>query len=239
MATKKTTPAKSQKAAKKKPVEKRKKNGDPHPTTTGKVVNVQADQTNWRNKLQLSRLKFDDSKKDIYIAALADRGKKGMAAEAAGVCLHLVRDHMKNDPDFGEAVENAINTYDDKISEEVRRRGHDGYLEPVYQKGMQALVSVVDPETGEILYDENTGKPRMKLAYIRKYSDRMLELEAKRVNPGYRDKQTIDLNSAGTGVLVAPADMTPEAWIADQKAKNENAKSPMQRREEAEKQETG
>lgn len=216
------------------PPPKPKADGTPHPTTTGRVHNVQADQTNWRKKLRQSRIKFDDPQKDIYLMSLAYQGKKGLAATDAGVCRQLVRQHVDNDPEFADLVANAVDDYNDKVSDHVRQRGQDGWLEPVFQKGMQALVAVVDPETGEVLYDEATGRPRMILATIRKFSDRMLELEAKKVNLGYRDKQTLDVNSAGTGVLVAPADMSPEEWIVDQKIKNENSKSPMQRREEEE-----
>ncbi len=211
-------------AKKRPPVTKGVSRKGTQPSSTGKVRNVKADQTTWRTKLQASRIKFDDAQKQRYLACLREQGLKGRAAQAAGVSQQTVNTHRENDPDFDEAVEAALEEYNDLVSGEVGRRGKDGWLEPVFQKGMQALVAVVDPKTGEVLYDKDSGKPRMRLSYIRKFSDRLLELEAKRVNTGYRDKQTIDLNNTGGGVLVAPAGMSPEEAVAEGERANEEAR---------------
>jgi len=178
---------------------KTKKNGEPHPTTTGKP-NPIADQTNWRNKLQQSRLKFDDGQKKVYCEALAEHGLKGRAAETAGVCRQLVANHLENDPDFLDAVSEAVDRYRDKRVEKAMELAFDGIEVKKYNKD------------GDLIETR------------RDHPIRLIEMELKRVEPGYREKQTVDMNFTG-GVLVAPAEMTPEDWIAAEQANN--AKPPI------------
>ncbi|MEE8372946.1 MAG: hypothetical protein V3R87_04490 [Dehalococcoidia bacterium] len=174
------------------------------PSSTGKK-NPEADQTNWRKKLQQSRLKFDDEQKYIYLEHLAAHGLKGRAAGVSGVCSYTVNKHIKNDPDFEEAVNEAIETYNDTVGDEVRRRGVEGFLKPIFYKGARVIEPILD-EDGVQLTTED-GQPRYRYCDVMEHSDRMLELEAKRTNPAYRDKQTIDLNATG-GVLVVPEPTT-------------------------------
>lgn len=215
-----------------KPKKKTKKNGEPHPTSTGKVVNVPVDTTNWRKQVQESRIKFDDNQKDIYLRVLAETGLKGKAAAEAGVCLQTVRDHIEIDPEFENAVEKAFASYTTLLSQEVHRRGVEGWDEPLYHKGMRVMDVALDEE-GNVIYedyeDPKTGeieqRPKLIPVVIRKFSDRLLELQAKRFESEYRDKQTIDLNTGG-GVLVAPAEMTPEEWIAREEEENKKRLAP-------------
>lgn len=206
---------------------KTKKDGSAYPSSTGKVRKVRADQTIWRKKLQQSRLKFDDPQKQTYLTELASHGLKGRAAAAAGVCSQTVNDHCNNDDDFSEAVDEAIDTYRDGVVEEVSRRGKVGWDEAVWQKGMQALMPVTDDD-GNVLYtgEGESRRPVMRPASVRKFSDPLLILEAKRVDPAYREKQTIDLNPEGGGVLVAPARISPEEWVAREMEKNKSRRPP-------------
>lgn len=197
--------------------------GKKGPSSTGQVIDVRADQTGWRQKLQQSRIKFDDDQKDIYIEALEQHGLKGRAAETAGVCRQTVGDHLENDEGFKLRYGAALEKYRDTIAEEVKRRGQAGWDEPIFHKGVRALEPVLNPDGTTMLED---GQPIYRYASIRKFSDRLLELEAKRVDPAYRDKQTIDLNQTGGGVLVAPADMTPQEWIEQQKIENAKKLAP-------------
>ncbi len=75
-----------------------KRKGTKGATTTGKK-NPKADQTNWRVKLQQSRLKFDDDQKDLYCSELREHGRKNRAARACGVAAATARRHIDNDPD--------------------------------------------------------------------------------------------------------------------------------------------
>lgn len=166
------------------------------PSSTGLVRNVPADMTNWREKVQLSRLKFDDIQKKIYLAALTETGLKGVACAEAGVSDNTVTKHMADDPDFAEAREMAITAYRDTISAIVHHLAVNG-----------AKTRFLDAE-GKMTSEKV--EPCL----------RMIEMEAKRVNPEYRDKQTIDVNTNGGGVLIAPDDQTPDEWIKKQASKD-------------------
>lgn len=179
-------------------------------STTGRR-NPQADQSNWRKKLQASRIKFDDAQKDVYLKELARTGRKGQAAEAAGVSSQTVANHLDNDPDFSEAFDAALERYKALLTDEVRRRGVEGWTEPVFFKGVRVTEPILD-EDGKQVTDEE-GSPLLRYVGVQKFDSKLLELEIKRVDPSYRDKAGIDIDTGGGGVIVAPADMTPEEWI--------------------------
>ena len=229
------TPGKKSRAPKKKKPRTRS-------SSTGRVVNVPAVQDNWRRKLMTSRIKFDDEVKQVYINELALHGMKGAAAKVAGISMQSVYTHIENDPDFAEAVAEACEAYRDLLANEVRRRGLDGWKEPVYNKDGRVFepllnedghLGMQNPSTGEVKYfltremadEEGFTLQALVPAFIRKFSDRMLELDIKRVDPSYREKSTLDLNTAG-GVMVAPAEMTPEDWIEQEMKENANREPP-------------
>ena len=192
-------------------------------TTTGKVRGVKVDQTNWRRKLQTNRIKFDDPQKDIYLEDFRKHGLKGRAAETAGVTIKAVIEHRDNDPDFDEACNEAFEVYKDSISSEVRRRGKEGWLEPIFHKGERAIEPILDAKTGEPMVNED-GARLYRYTAVRKFSDRLLELEAKRADPTYREKNVIDIEGTGGGVIVVPAGMTPEQHVAECERANEEAR---------------
>lgn len=171
------------------------------PSSTGKVRNVKADQTTWRVKLQQSRLKFDDEQKALYLTELAQHGLKGRAAQAAGVCPNTVNMHADNDEDFSEARTLAIEEYRDKVVDHVGTLVLEGIEVRKYDK------------EGNLIEER------------RDFPIPLITLEARRVEPGYRDKQTIDLNTTGAGgVLLAPAGRSPEEAIKEGEAANEVAR---------------
>lgn len=172
------------------------------PSTTGKSKPV-ADQSTWRTKLKQSRLKFDDEQKQVYLKALAAHGMKGRSAETAGVCPQTVGLHRENDPDFSAATDAALDAYRDKFVDHATTLAYDGITVRKFNKD------------GDLIEERQD------------YPIRLIELELKRVEPDYRDKQTIDLNTAGGGVLVAPAEMTPEDWIKKQQEENAGREKPV------------
>lgn len=203
------------------PTDTRRKRPGPRESTTGKVHNVKADQTNWRVKLRQSRIKFDDDQKAIYLKALERTGRKGVAAAAADVCPTTAANHIKNDEEFATLSEQALDRYRDRIAAEVYRRGTEGWEEPVYQKGQRVVEPVLD-ENGVPRVDAN-GQPVYRLASVRRFDTSLLILEAKRVDATYREKQSLDVTSTGGGVLLAPAGMTPEDYMAEAEAANREA----------------
>lgn len=213
-------------------------------SSTGKRDNVNVAMANWRRQVQIRRVKFDDDQKEIYLTQLAIHGLKGRSAQAAGVSEQTIRNHVEDDPEFAEAYEAATQQYRDMLAAEVTRRGVHGVLKPVYSKGVRALDIMVDDDGAPMYRDKADGRLvkiqevsmmtdverdlLLDLAYapasIREHSDRLLELDIKRVDPSYRDKSTVDLNTSGGGVMLAPAGMSPEEAIADGEAANAEAR---------------
>lgn len=171
------------------------------PSSTGKVKNVPANQTNWRRKLQRSRIKFDDDAKEVFLDSLRQDGLKGKAAKAAQISLETVRKHLDNDPDFAEATATALETYRDRLSSHAQNLIFEG--------------------TTEIRYNKEGGVA----SEIRRYPEGLILAELKRHIPEYRDKQPIDAVIQG-GVIVAPAEMTPQEWIEKEQRQNEQRLLP-------------
>lgn len=178
------------------------RSGPRNSSTVGRVRDVPADQTNWRTKLQQSRIKFDDVQKEVFLTQYALHGLKMRAAAEATVNLSTVNGHIENDPDFAEAVLQAVATYRDKCVDHATDLLFDGEIHKSYDKD------------GNLLNEKHV------------YPIRLIELELKRVEPAYRDKQTIDVNTRGTGVLVAPAEVTPEDWVRREDSLNADKTVP-------------
>lgn len=187
------------------------------PSTTGKR-RPNVDQSNWRTRLQESRVKFDDDQKETFLLEYARCGRKGQAAKVAGVSPQTVNNHIDHDPDFEEAVDQALDAYRAMVGGEVRRRGVEGWDEPLYYQGQRATEPILDENGAQVKDDE--GNPLFRLVSVRKFDGSLLMAEAKRVDPAYRDKALLNLDTGGGGVIVAPADMTPEEWIQKYQDKN-------------------
>lgn len=184
--------------------------------------------------------KFTDGVKEIYLKELAATGLRVKSAHTCGVTMLTVRNHLDDDPEFAEAYEEALDTYKETVRQEVHRRSIEGWDEPVFYQGRQALVQLFDDDGKMVMENawvpeevlgllppgaSATGRiddegqyeivrPVMVPAVIRKYSDRLLELEAKRVDPAYRDKGQLDVNVGG-GILVVPGmAASDEEWRA-------------------------
>ena len=141
----------------------------------------------WRG---FRRSLFDDSRKNIFLTAIAQHGRLGHAAEAAAVCVQTVRDHLQKDTDFADAHGEAIEQYRAKVMETAYKVGVEGVKEPIM---------------GGRFKDQVVG-------YKTIYATNILAMELKRVERSYRDQSTIDVN-VNHGVLVAPATQPMEDWL--------------------------
>ena len=166
----------------------------------GNVANV--DDSGWRKSISRGRIKFDDDAKQRYLDHYSEYGRKGQAAKCAGVHSHTVIEHMEMDPDFQMAVEEARGAYRDKVMEHAQTLIFEGVEVKRYTA------------RGELIETR------------KEYPIRLIELELKRVEPGYREKQTLDLNTKG-GVMVAPAEISPEDWIKQQEELNQSKGAPI------------
>ncbi len=131
--------------------------------------------------------KFTEDRWEIFLQAFAKTGLVNKSAWAADVVPSTITQTRKKHPEFEEMFQLALSDYRESIEQEIHRRAIEGWDEPVYQKG--ELVGTV-----------------------RRYSDRMLELKAKRHIAEYRDKVTVDQTVRG-GVMVVPGQAADaDAW---------------------------
>lgn len=207
--------------------------------------NPPVDMENWRTKLRRRSIKFDDAQKELFLERYRLHGMKMRAADEADVSLQTVNNHCNNDPEFGSAVDEALQTYRDSLAEEVTRRGRDGVFKGVYGKDGRVFEWWHDEDGNPIFRNKETGKPVYFAEYVhmpqemrdelleplhgpawtKEYDSGLLKMEICRVDPTYRDKTTLDLNTGG-GVMIAPAGMSPEDWVAKQEAKNAERQPP-------------
>ena len=140
------------------------------------------------NKPVAQQRKFDDKAAARYLAFYAMTGRKADSAKAAGVSYSVVNHWQVNDEEFGELCLEAHETWLNTLEREAFRRGVEGVLEPV--------VAGKDPEI---------------VTYIRKYSDKLLEMLMKKADPtGYGNRDSSVQVNVNTGVLRAPEPTTME-----------------------------
>tara|TARA_R110000851_G_scaffold16046_1_gene52501 strand:+ start:1783 stop:2418 length:636 start_codon:yes stop_codon:yes gene_type:complete len=136
----------------------------------------------WRTAIRMSRTKFDEKAKEVFLLEYAKWGRMGESAAAAGVSTLTVRRHMEEDEEFAEAFYMQEEEYRDKLI---------GHHQNLLFNGTQKTT-----------YDRNGGKVSEETIY----PIRLIELELKKHDKGYRDKQEIAVNHSG-GVMIAPAEM--------------------------------
>lgn len=122
-----------------------------------------------------------------YLENLAHSGRRVQSAKQAGTSRTTIMRWQQEYPDFDTACEEALEQYRESLQAEIYRRGVEGVDEPVFYQG----VHVGD---------------------VRKYSDALLILEAKRHMPEYRDRSTTDVNVKGGVLVVREPATTPEEW---------------------------
>lgn len=128
---------------------------------------------------------------DIWLTAYAKTLNFTNSCLVSKIHPSVVRGWLKIYPDFKEEFEIARELYADSIRAELHRRAVKGVtqLHSVSKDGIEHFHTV--------------------------YSDALLALEAKRVDPSYREKSEIDIkDDRKRGVLVVPADMSPEEFKA-------------------------
>lgn len=142
----------------------------------------------WRTIIRMSRKKFDDKMKAVFLNEFRKWGRMGESCATAGISAQTVRHEMEIDQDFAEAMLACEEEYRDKLI---------GHHQDLVFNGTQKTT-----------YDRNGGIVSEETVY----PIRLIELELKKHDAGYRDKQEIAINHSG-GVLVAPAEMaTIDDW---------------------------
>jgi hypothetical protein len=158
----------------------------------------------WRKKLQLSKVAFDDHKKGIYLAHLAKHGRKMQACLAAGVSRETVARHIEADPEFLAARQEALDQYTDKVQELAWKLMSGGVSKP--------LIGV----------DKGTS---FVVAYEKLFATNLLAMEMRKTNPEYKDRSEVDVKGGG-GIVIAPAGISSEAFIKQEEERNKDKKEP-------------
>jgi len=173
----------------KKPVGYPKRNPAVNASTTGGPGPRNVDQTNWRHRMREGRIKFDDDAKLIFLRAFAEHGRMTEAAFAANVTGACVNNHLKIDPDFLAAFQEAKAIYRDKFIKHAQNLMFDGVDEPIL---------------GGRFKDE-------VVAHKRVYPLNLIAMEMRRVEPEYKERTEVDMTVNG-GVLVVPPRISPSEW---------------------------
>lgn len=145
------------------------------------IIEYQDEDGNWRKKVQMVKNKFDDRAKGIFLDEYRKWGRMGESAASAGFSTGTIRRHMEEDEEFGMAVLMAEEEYKEQLI---------GHHQDLIFNGTQ-----------KESYDRNGNLVSTETIY----PIRLIELELKKHDPGYREKQEIAVNHTG-GVLVAPAE---------------------------------
>jgi hypothetical protein len=116
----------------------------------------------------------------VFLEHVANAYSITVAAKVAGVHRRRFYELAHADERFREELQEAHDKGTDVIRDEIRRRAVEGWDEAVFQKG------------------ELVG-------HVRKYSDRLLELEARRRGPAYRDNHRVELSGPVPVEEVGPA----------------------------------
>lgn len=176
------------------------------------LVDYQDEDGNWRQRVQMERIKFDDKAKGIFLEEYRKWGRMGESAAAAGVTTGTVRRHMQDDEEFGMAVIMAEEEYKELLIGHHQDLVFNGTTKESYDRN------------GNLVSTEQV------------YPIRLIELELKKHDAGYRDKQEVAVTHTG-GVLVAPAEMgSIDDWEKRfSKAKDISPSAPMIEHEDEDK----
>lgn len=137
--------------------------------------------------------KFDEEAQDRFFQRLTETNRIGQSAAYAGVSRQTIADYRENDPEFERRFKEARLDHCELIEEAIRERGIEGWEITRYNAN------------GEVSSVEH------------KFSEKCLEMYAKKHMPEYRDKQQLDVTHNG-GVLVVPQ------LVQDTKEWEKNAK---------------
>lgn len=128
------------------------------------------------------------------IKAYAETGRVGLAAAAAGVSRQAILNHLRDDPDFQEAWQDAKDDYASRIQLAYYQRG---------------VVGTPKPIVGRVAKDRDG-----IIGYELSRSDSVLLAMGKAFMPElYGDRLQVEANVTG-GVLVVGAPMTMDVWAA-------------------------
>lgn len=142
----------------------------------------------WRPRLVASKKEFDDERKGVYLREMMIHGRVADSAATAGVTTQTIRTHRSKDEEFREAEDFAKEIYRDRLLAHHQELVFHGSERKTFDRN------------GNVVNSE------------RVYYPRLIELELKKMDPAYRDKQEVDFRVSG-GVVIAPSETrTIDDW---------------------------
>lgn len=133
---------------------------------------------------------FTPERKQQYLELLRShpdlKGCRALCAEAVGISMHTVYDHMKRDPEFAQAFEDAIQAFiDENLFAAALKRARDGVERPII---------------GGKFKDEI-------VAHERVYSDSIMLAMLRAHRPEFKDKADAGAAPGGNsgGVMIIPS----------------------------------
>lgn len=113
---------------------------------------------------------FTPGRADMFLEAIATGSEDQAACDFAGITLHGFRERRRTDPKFKAAYQVARAARIEVYRAEARRRAIEGVAEPVFYRGEQ-------------------------VGYVRKFSDRMLEVLLRAEDPdSFGDRKVIEVS---------------------------------------------
>ena len=142
-------------------------------------------------------------KKSDFLKALRATGLVTDACEIVGIGRRTPYDWAKKSEQFAEEMEAARAEGEkvllDEVRKEARRRGIDGWDDPIVYQGQ--ISKAMDPKTGE-----------MVPLTVRKWSDNLLMFWGKYLDPRFRDNYpALDLHFQGPSSVSIVLDTTPKS----------------------------
>lgn len=137
-----------------------------------------------------------------FLENLCEYGNVSKSASMAGVARTTVYRYRSDDPKFAAAWDEAEKIGVRALEDEARRRGFEGWVEPVYNQGRRVMDVVLDPDTGLPLVNAETGEVQMAPAVVRKYSDTLLIFLMKGNDPDkFKDRAHTEHSAPGGGPI--------------------------------------
>lgn len=131
--------------------------------------------------------------RERFLSNYAQTGIWNQSSYDVGCSGAAMKRLASEDPGFSLMVAEAVQDFRELIQAEIIRRGVRGVVEPVFGRG------------GKDCPDQIVG-------YVRKFSDRLLELEARAAWPKRYRENVESLDGRRYGVLVVPGMASPEEW---------------------------
>lgn len=142
-------------------------------------------------------LPFNAERKAAYCEELSATGLQTTAAKKLGVHRATVLRHLKEDLQFKQDAEDAMESFREGLQAEARRRAVDGTLKPMYFQGIR--ITEKDEDGKEVP------------AAVREYDTPLLILLLKRHCPEFKDKLVTENRNVNVDMGLADMEkMTPE-----------------------------